>query len=207
MSVTLNGHTYSYTTDFAGYNYARVYAATGLPVFPDSIFTDMLATLAASPIITGGALAPATTGSVPVANGTSWVLSTAFAGSVNFTAATAFVVGVDPGGTFLVRIGGSLTATAATFTTNMNVTAAPSNTAFAGPWSGVSDATNSHQIAMQMNTSLGADWWYYPGNVKLMSLSNLGLLTLPAYGLSGGAVSAGPADSGGVGYSVLRVPN
>lgn len=45
------------------------------------------------------------------------------------------------------------------------------------------------------------------GGGLLLSLTTLGILTLPAYGAGGGAVSVGAADSGGVGFRVLRVPN
>jgi len=43
--------------------------------------------------------------------------------------------------------------------------------------------------------------------VSLLSISNAGVLTLSAYGSGGGDMTAGSADSGGVGYKVLRVPN
>lgn len=71
MSVTLNGHVYD-ISQFVGYGYLNTNADTGLIQFPNSIFSDMLATLAASAAILGGGLNPSTAGNIPVSDGSVW---------------------------------------------------------------------------------------------------------------------------------------
>ena len=73
MSVTLNGNTYS-TSDFVGTDgrgFNDTFAATGLTLFPESIFTDMLAELASAQTILS--LAPGAAGGIAVSDGAAWV--------------------------------------------------------------------------------------------------------------------------------------
>lgn len=80
MSVTLNGNTYD-STDFVGTDgrgYSQVFAATGLILFPNSIFTDLVAELAAATSI--GGLTPGAANGMIVSNGSAWVRSTAING-------------------------------------------------------------------------------------------------------------------------------
>ena len=73
MSVTLNGNTYE-TADFvgtAGRGFNEIFAATGLTLFPESIFTDMLAELASS--VPGQVIAPGVAGTILVSDGADWI--------------------------------------------------------------------------------------------------------------------------------------
>lgn len=45
------------------------------------------------------------------------------------------------------------------------------------------------------------------GTTPRLVMTDSGLLTLPAYGSGGGALTVGAADSGGAGFKLLRVPN
>lgn len=71
MSVTLNGHVYD-ASQFYGYGYLATNADTGLIQFPNSIFSDMLAELAAASAILSGGISPSTAGNVIVSDGTVW---------------------------------------------------------------------------------------------------------------------------------------
>lgn len=72
MSVTLNGHVYD-ASQFYGYGYLQNHPDTGQVIFPNSIFADMLAELAAASAILSGGISPSTAGNTLVSNGTSWV--------------------------------------------------------------------------------------------------------------------------------------
>ena len=72
MSVVLNGNTYA-VSDFVGadgYGYSETFTATGLTAFPESIFTDLLAELAAIPDLDG--LSFGSAGSIIVSDGSAW---------------------------------------------------------------------------------------------------------------------------------------
>jgi hypothetical protein len=71
MSVTLNGHVYD-ISQFYGYGYLQTNADTGLIQFPNSIFTDMLAELAAASAILSGGISPSTAGNIIVSDGSLW---------------------------------------------------------------------------------------------------------------------------------------
>lgn len=73
MSVTMNGRTYD-ATDFTGsngYGYAQNHPDTGNPLFPNQIFTDMLAELAAADTVQ--TVAPGAAGGILVSDGSAWV--------------------------------------------------------------------------------------------------------------------------------------
>ena len=93
MSVVLNGNTYG-IDDFVGTDgrgYAETFAATGLQVFPESIFTDMLAELAAVPDF--GGLSYGAAGGIMVSSGSAWVRAASAtitdAGAATFTSLNA----------------------------------------------------------------------------------------------------------------------
>ena len=98
MSVVLNGNTYS-VSDFTGsdgYGYSETFSATGLTTFPESIFTDLLAELAAIPDLDG--LSFGSAGSIIVSDGSAWVRAASAtitdAGAATFTSIT--VSGTGP---------------------------------------------------------------------------------------------------------------
>lgn len=100
MSVTLNGNTYA-TSDFVGSDgrgFNDIFAATGLTLFPESIFTDMLAELAAA--VPGVVIAPGAAGSLIVSDGANWTRGVTpritSAGAATFTTVTTSgIVSVD----------------------------------------------------------------------------------------------------------------
>ena len=72
MSVTLNGHTYD-ATNFVGADargYSQIFPATGLTLFPNSIFTDMLAELAGAATVQS--ISPGAAGGILVSTGAAW---------------------------------------------------------------------------------------------------------------------------------------
>jgi hypothetical protein len=75
-TVVLNGHTYS-STQFPGYGYLAPHPDTGLQIFPDSIFTDMIAQIASdtAAIAALNGLTPGSAGNLIISDGTSWVRS------------------------------------------------------------------------------------------------------------------------------------
>jgi hypothetical protein len=70
MSVTLNGHIYS-APMFLGYGYQDTNPDTGLPNFPESLGTDLLAQLASAATAFG--VAPGAAGGYVRSNGAAWV--------------------------------------------------------------------------------------------------------------------------------------
>ena len=100
MSVVLNGNTYA-VSDFVGadgYGFSETFAATGLTTFPESIFTDLLAELAAIPDLDGLSFGAA--GSIIVSNGSAWVRAASAtitdAGAAVFvTVTTSGIINVD----------------------------------------------------------------------------------------------------------------
>ena len=76
MAVLLNGNSYQ-ESDFIGSDgrgYANTNPDTNLPFFPDSIFTDLLAELAA--FVPADVVAPGADGGVLVASSSAWVRAT-----------------------------------------------------------------------------------------------------------------------------------
>jgi hypothetical protein len=84
VSVVLNGSSYS-SALFYGTGYRNPNAATNLPNFPDSIFTDLIAHLAAN--VSAGALIPGAAGGYVRSNGAAWVRVSGLA-SADITTAT-----------------------------------------------------------------------------------------------------------------------
>lgn len=73
MSVVLNGNTYA-TSDFVGSDgrgYSETFPATGLQLFPESIFTDLIAELASATSI--DSVSPGAAGGILVSDGSDWV--------------------------------------------------------------------------------------------------------------------------------------
>lgn len=102
MSVVLNGNTYA-PSDFVGSDgrgYAETFAATGLQLFPESIFTDLTAELASATSI--DAVTPGAAGGLLVSNGSAWVRA---------TGATITTAGIA---TFNVSMGASIASDALT---------------------------------------------------------------------------------------------
>jgi hypothetical protein len=63
----------------------------------------------------------------------------------------------------------------------------------------LSDATNANRWGFSIDGS---------GNLRFVRITGTGNLNLPATSaLNGAAITLGAADSGGVGFRVLRVPN
>jgi hypothetical protein len=139
------------------------------------------------------------------------------------TFAGVCVVGTDPGGSELLRVGGAgrlggaLTVggvllctlsgqsmginTTAVSSTFMNVTidgAGTPKTVILG-----CDASGAGFVGSLTNNifSIRAN------NTAALTIGTAGTLTLPAYGSGGGLMTVGAADSGGVGFKLLRVPN
>jgi len=83
----LNGRSYEYAEHFVTpanpQQYAENYPGTSTRTFPDLVFSDFLAEVATrmAGASTVNGLSAATAGAVPVANGTQWVLSTAYTGT------------------------------------------------------------------------------------------------------------------------------
>ena len=73
MSVVLNGNTYA-SADFVGSSgrgYSETFAATGLQLFPESIFTDLIAELASAATVAG--VSPGAAGGILVSSGSAWI--------------------------------------------------------------------------------------------------------------------------------------
>lgn len=120
MAVVLNGHTYQ-ASDFIGSNgfgYNTVNSTTGLLQFPDSIFTDMIAHLNGAASSNGVAAGAA--GGYLRSNGTVWTrvtdLTPGSSGGASLgasalpwlnTYSNVVVIGTDPTGAQLLRVGGA----------------------------------------------------------------------------------------------------
>ncbi len=89
MSVVLNGNTYQ-ASDFVGDDgrgYAEIFPATGLQLFPESIFTDLIAELASAETVLG--VSPGAAGGILVSDGAAWIRAASAtitsAGAATFT--------------------------------------------------------------------------------------------------------------------------
>lgn len=93
MSVTLNGHLYQ-ASDFVGADgrgHAKINPDTGLPFFPDSVFSDMIAELSSAASVDG--VPPGAAGSVLISDGSGWVADQ----TPTFTGLVTFLNNVDIG--------------------------------------------------------------------------------------------------------------
>lgn len=163
------------------------------------------------------------------AAGTTFALP--LATSVTFASATGFVVGTDPGGSSLLRVGGGATlsgalqfATSGTIqrtTTTSALTLHGGSSALGGAlWLyGQAHATQANDIELRSGTNVRGWWddsaalWEFSNAASLLtrfSTPAAGETSLWLYDADNATlerVTVGIADSGGAGFKVLRIPN